>query len=438
MLRFIIKKLFYGVLVLFGVISLIFFLFNIKNDDPKAIARTYVGQNADEDMIQAVVEDLGLDLPLYKQYLLYVNDLSPISLHSSNEDSRRYLDEDKYSGIQLFTIGENTLMIKYPYLRRSYQTDRPVADILWQALPGTMVLAITAILIAAVLGIFLGIVSAINKGTFYDSASVVFSVLGMSAPSYFMALIISWIGGYVWFETSLIPALPFICLALGAVAGLALNRLKTKVTLENFSYTYLFEWMLKGFGFGTLAWFILLGIGGLFNGVFDPIVDIYIEFPGTGLEGKGSLYESDDFGEEYLALSNLILPAITLGIRPLAIVMQLTRSSLLEVMSQDYIRTAKAKGLNKFQVIVRHALKNTLTPVVTAISGWFASLLAGAIFVEQIFNWDGLGLKIYTAIIQDDMPTVMGSVILISSFFVIINILVDVIYAFLDPRIRLR
>ncbi|MEZ4936439.1 MAG: ABC transporter permease [Crocinitomicaceae bacterium] len=438
MIKFILKKLIYGILVLFGVISLIFFLFNIKNDDPEAIARTYVGQNADKEMIQAVVTDLGLDLPLYKQYFLYINDLSPISIHSSDEKSPRYLDEEKYSGFQLFTIGGNTLMIKWPYLRRSYQNDRKVSEILWQALPGTMVLAITAILIASILGIFLGVVSAINKGTYYDSASVVFSVLGMSAPSYFMALIISWIGGYVWYEISYIPALPFICLGLGAIVGLAFNRLKTRVTLENFSYAYLIEMMLKGFGFGTVIWFVLLGLGGLFNGVFDPIVDIYLEFPGTGLEGKGSLYESDDFGEESLSLANLILPAITLGIRPLAIVMQLTRSSLLEVMSQDYIRTAKAKGLSQFQVIIRHAMKNTLTPVITAISGWFASLLAGAIFVEQIFNWDGLGLKIYNAIIQDDMPTVMGSVILISAFFVIINIIVDVIYAFLDPRIRLR
>jgi peptide/nickel transport system permease protein len=438
MLRFVIKKLFYGVLVLFGVISLIFFLFNLKNDDPEAVARTYVGQNADKEMVQAVVKDLGLDLPLHQQYLLYLNDLSPISLYNRDEDSRRYLDTSKYSGIQLFDIGGNTLMLKLPYLRRSYQTDRKVSEILWQALPGTMVLAITAILIAAFVGIFLGVVSALNKGTFYDSASVVFSVLGMSAPSYFMAIIISWIGGYVWFEVSYIPALPFICLLLGLIAGIVFNRLKTKVTLQKFSYAYLLEMTMKGFGFGIVGWLVLLGIGGLFNGIFDPVVDMYLEFPGTGLEGKGSLYDSNDMGEEYLNLSNLILPAITLGIRPLAIVMQLTRSSLLEVMSQDYIRTAKAKGLSEYRVIIKHALKNTLTPVITAISGWFASLLAGAIFVEQIFNWDGLGLKIYTAIIQDDMPTVMGSVILISSFFVIINIFVDVIYAFLDPRIRLR
>lgn len=438
MLGFIIKKLIYGVLVLFGVITLIFFLFNLKNGDPEAVARTYVGQNADKDMVQAVVKDLGLDLPLHKQYLLYVNDLSPISIYNFNEESRVFMDTSKYSGIELISLGDNSLFLKLPYLRRSYQTDRKVSEILWQALPGTMVLAITAIFIAALMGIFLGIISALNKGTFYDSASVVFSVLGMSAPSYFMAIIISWIGGYVWFEVSYIPALPFIFLGLGIIVGIVFNKQKTKVTLQKFSYAYCTEMAVKGFGFGLASWLVLLGLGGLFNGVFDPIVDIYLEFPGTGLEGKGSLYDSDDLGEEYLNLSNLILPAITLGIRPLAIVMQLTRSSLLEVMSQDYIRTAKAKGLNEFKVIINHALKNTLTPVITAISGWFASLLAGAIFVEQIFNWDGLGLKIYTAIIQDDMPTVMGSVILISSFFVIINIIVDVVYAFLDPRIRLR
>ncbi len=153
----------------------------------------------------------------------------------------------------------------------------------------------------------------------------------------------------------------------------------------------------------------------------------------------GSLYVVDDFGEHiYIQWKNLVLPAIVLGIRPLAVVIQLMRNSLLEVLNLDYIRTAKAKGLRSYQVIKNHALKNSLNPVITAISGWFASMLAGAVFVEYIFNWNGLGKEIVNALNTLDLPVIMGSVLVIASLFIIINILVDIIYSWLDPRIRLK
>ena len=159
----------------------------------------------------------------------------------------------------------------------------------------------------------------------------------------------------------------------------------------------------------------------------------------TNLNMTGSLYEVDDFGEgKYMQLKNLLLPAIVLGIRPLAVVIQLMRSSLLEVMNQDYIRTAKAKGLSMYQIIKKHALKNALNPVVTAVSGWFASLLAGAVFVEYIFNWNGLGKEIVNALNTLDLPIIMGSVLVIATMFIIINIFVDIIYGWLDPRIKLK
>ncbi len=158
----------------------------------------------------------------------------------------------------------------------------------------------------------------------------------------------------------------------------------------------------------------------------------------TNLEMTGSLYELDDFGEKMtIKWKNLILPAIVLGIRPLAVVIQLMRNSLLEVMSQDYIRTARAKGLTEFQVIKNHAVKNALNPVVTAISGWFASMLAGAVFVEYIFGWNGLGKEIVNALNTLDLPVIMGAVLVIAIVFITINILVDVIYAWLDPRVKL-
>ena len=172
----------------------------------------------------------------------------------------------------------------------------------------------------------------------------------------------------------------------------------------------------------------------LFAWIFGFVLHNY-----THLNMTGSLYEVDDFGNgTYLALKNTILPAVVLGIRPLAVVIQLTRNSLLEVLNQEYIRTAKAKGLSTYKIITKHALKNALNPVVTAISGWFASMLAGAVFVEYIFGWNGLGKEIVDALNNLDLPVIMGSVIVIATTFVIITILVDLIYAYLDPKIKLK
>jgi peptide/nickel transport system permease protein len=122
----------------------------------------------------------------------------------------------------------------------------------------------------------------------------------------------------------------------------------------------------------------------------------------------------------------------------LAIIVQLSRNTFLEVLSQDYIRTARAKGLSEWQVMRRHVLRNALGPVVTAVSGWFASLLAGAVFVEYIFGWKGLGKVTVDALMKFDLPVVMGAVLFIAVAFILINILVDLIYAWLDPRIRLQ
>ncbi|HSV87655.1 MAG TPA: ABC transporter permease, partial [Bacteroidales bacterium] len=159
----------------------------------------------------------------------------------------------------------------------------------------------------------------------------------------------------------------------------------------------------------------------------------------TGLNMTGSLIAVDDFGRgEYLALNNLILPALTLGIRPLAVVTELTRSSMANVMAQDFIRTARAKGLSLYRVVTGHALRNALNPVVTAISGWFASLMAGAVFVEFVFGWKGIGVVIVDALEHYDFPVVMGAVLIISMMLVVVNIIVDMIYGLLDPRIRMQ
>jgi peptide/nickel transport system permease protein len=358
MINFIIKRLLYGLLVLWGVITVVFFLFNVLPGDP---ARMIMGQRTDVSSVEAIKKDLGLDKSITVQYLNFLNDISPLSWHNlKDEGGYWYLNPEKYtSSMVLLNIGNGGIVIKKPYLRRSYQSKREVASIIVEAFPKTLLLAASSILIAMILGILLGIPAALYKDSVLDKALLVLSSVGMSVPSFFAAIIIAW----------------------------------------------LFAFVLADY---------------------------------TGLNMFGSLYSVDDYtGEVYLDLKNLILPAITLGIRPLAIVLSLTRSSLLDVLSQDYIRTAYAKGLSKFRVVVFHGLRNALNPVLTAITGWFASLMAGAVFVEYVFDWKGIGVVIVDALEKYDLPVIMGSVLFISVILILVNILVDIMYAVLDPRVRL-
>ena len=202
------------------------------------------------------------------------------------------------------------------------------------------------------------------------------------------------------------------------------------------SALYKDKWLDK-----TIQIFSTLGmsIPSFFSAILFAWFFGYLLHEYTNLEMTGSLYELDDFGEAmHIKWKNLILPAVVLGIRPLAVVIQLMRNSLLEVFNQDYIRTARAKGLSEFQIIKKHAVKNALNPVVTAISGWFASMLAGAVFVEYIFGWNGLGKEIVNALNTLDLPVIMGSVLIIAVMFIIINIFVDLVYVWLDPKVKLE
>lgn len=406
---------------------MVFSIFSINPGDP---ARMLLGQRVDEESLAAVNRELGLDLPWHKQYLLYLNDISPVSLHNTNSESSLFLDDEKYNYTSVLKVNQSVLVLKAPYLRRSFQSRKPVSEIIAEALPGTVILAVVAIGFALVFGIFFGVISAVHQGKFIDNFALFSAVLGMSAPSFFSAIIISWIGGYLWADAVSLPAIPFV-FALAAVL-LLLFRKGRKSTVKIISFG------IKGFllGIGVL---VVNSLVSSFSGLsFLPSESLRFTLPGTGLNMTGSLYDVDVFEGEYLALHNLILPVITLGIRPLAIVMQLTRNAMLDVLSQDYIRTARAKGLSNFKILYKHALRNALNPVITAVSGWFASMLAGAVFIEFIFNWKGLGLRIFQSLQNDDYPVVMGSVLVIAAAFVLINILVDILYGVLDPRVRLK
>jgi ABC-type dipeptide/oligopeptide/nickel transport system permease component len=174
-----------------------------------------------------------------------------------------------------------------------------------------------------------------------------------------------------------------------------------------------------------------------FMGIIIAYVFGFVLTDWTGLHITGSWFDIDSDGNKRLTLQNLILPAITLGIRPLAIITQLTRSAMLDVLDQDFIRTAYAKGLSKRRVVWKHALRNALNPVVTAITGWFAELLAGAFFIEYIFGWKGIGKVTVNALEKLDFPVVMGSVLISATFFILVNILADILYGIIDPRVRI-
>ncbi|WP_299684253.1 ABC transporter permease [uncultured Dokdonia sp.] len=356
MISYILKKLGYAVGTLLGVVTVIFLLFNVLGDP----ARMMLDQNEDPKQLAVIRAKYGFDKPLYKQYLYYLNDLSPISFHASEPKNYTSLHTGKYNAASLLTVSKTTIVLKSPYLRESFQkTGKRVTEVIGETLPNTFILAISAISIAIILGILFGIISAQMRDTWIDRAIQIISTLGMSVPSFFSAILFAWLFGFV---------------------------------LHKY----------------------------------------------TNLNMTGSLYAMDDFGEHItIQWKNLILPAFVLGIRPLAVVIQLMRNSLLEVYNQEYIRTAKAKGLSTFQIIRKHALKNALNPVVTAVSGWFASMLAGAVFVEYIFGWNGLGKEIVDALNTLDLPVIMGAVIVIATLFVVINIFVDLIYGWLDPKIRL-
>ena len=348
MLKFIAKKLIYGVLVLVGVVVLVFVLFQGFGDP----SRLVMGQTGDAATQASIRRELYLDQPKWKQFLFYLNDVSPISNHSKEDIAKKEL-----KGI--FIGGNTKVAFKLPYLRKSYQTKKPVGSILMEALPGTLMLAISAMLIAVALGIPLGVAAAVRQNTWVDTTAVFSSIVGISAPSFFMGIIIAYV-----------------------------------------------------FGFLLTNW--------------------------TGLHITGSWFDIDEHGMKRLSLQNLILPAVTLGIRPMAIITQLTRSSMLDVLDQDYIRTAYAKGLSKRAVVWKHALRNALNPVITAITGWFAELLAGAFFIEYIFGWKGIGKVTVDALEKLDFPVVMGSVLVTAAFFILINILADILYGLIDPRVRIK
>jgi peptide/nickel transport system permease protein len=321
-----------ALLVLWGVATLVFFLFHTVGGDP---ARMMLGQVEDEQALAAVRAAYGLDQPLLVQYARYLGGLSPV----------RPVD--------------GAWGLHWPDLQTSYQQRGvAVSALIGQTLPNTALLAFISLGTAVLLGVPLGLYSALRAGSIADRAITVLSTVGMATPSFFSAIVVAWLFAYV-----------------------------------------LHDW--------------------------------------TGLPLTGSLRELDDYGNAVRwEWSHLILPALTLAVRPVGVIAQMMRSSALEILNLDYVRTAYAKGLTTNQVLRRHVLRNALNPLITTISGWFASLLAGAVFVETVFGWRGAGKLMVDALEGRDFPVVMGSILALSLIFVLLQALVDWLYGVVDPRVK--
>jgi len=303
MFHYILKRLLHLLFILIGISVITFSMIHLIPGDP---ARVLAGVDAADEDVAALRTALGLDRPLYEQYIDYM---------------WRALHGD---------------------LGRSLQTRREVVLEIKERFPNTVQLAFTAVIIATILGVPAGIIAASRNHSIFDYASMLFSVLGVSTPVFWLGL------------------------------------------------------MLMLFFAVQLDWLPTTGKGGL---------------------------------------EHLVLPAFTLGFAATAFIARMTRSCMLEVLALDYIRTARSKGLREFWVICKHALRNALLPIVTVIGLQFGTLLAGAITTEIVFAWPGIGRLVVDAVNYRDFPVVQGTVWVVATVFVLINLVVDIVYTFLDPRI---
>ena len=306
MIQYLFNRLLQAIPVLLGVIIITFVLMYIIPGDPVV---SMVGERYSEETVQQLRQELHLDDPLPLQFLRYVG---------------------------------NVLQGNFG---NSFITGEPVAALIIEKFPNTMMLAITAMFFAILIGLTAGIMSSVHPGSFMDRGIMVLALAGISAPVF-------WVG-----------------LILGLVVGV------------------------------MLQWLPPTGFGGI----------------------------------EYL-----ILPALTLGLRSAAYLARLTRATMLDVLSHDYIRTARSKGLPEWKVFIKHAFPNTLIPVITIIGTDFGSYLSGAVLTESIFGWPGIGRLALEAIMKRDFPVIQGTVLFMAIMFVLMNVLVDLLYGVVDPRIRLE
>ncbi|WP_017436548.1 ABC transporter permease [Saccharococcus caldoxylosilyticus] len=332
MLSYAVRRILMVIPVLLGMSLVVFFMIRAIPGNP---AQVILGQKATKEAVAALTHKLGLDQPWYVQYIKYLGSL----LHGD--------------------LGE------------SIRTGAAISDEIWPYLAATLELSLAAMIIAVVIGVNAGIISAWFQNSWFDYIAMVLALIGVSMPIFWLGLMEQWVFAIQldWLPTS--------------------GREDVRNPIEPITHLYLLDTLLAG--------------------------------------------NTEQFMQ---VLQHLILPSVALATIPMAIIARITRSSMLEVMKSDYIRTARAKGLSMFWVVYKHSLKNAIIPVLTVIGLQTGLLLGGAILTETIFSWPGIGRYIYDAIGYRDYPVIQSGILVIATIFIFINLIVDLLYAVIDPRIK--
>ena len=334
MITYTIRRIFMLIPVLFGMTLIVFGIIRAIPGDP---AQVILGQQATKEAVAVLTEKLGLNDPWYIQFLDYLKGL---------------LSGD---------------------LGNSLRSSAPINDEIWPYLFATLELSIVAMIIAIVIGVNAGIISAWFQNSWFDYAAMLLALIGISIPVFWLGLMEQWTFSLQlhWFPST--------------------GRENVRDPVQAITHLYLIDTIL--------------------NGRWDQFVEV---------------------------VRHLILPSVTLATIPMAIIARITRSSMLEVMRSDYIRTARAKGLRMFWVVYKHSLKNAVIPVLTVIGLQMGLLLGGAILTETIFGWPGIGRYIYDAIAARDYPVIQSGILVIATIFILINLVVDLLYVAIDPRIKYK
>ncbi|MCX6055583.1 MAG: ABC transporter permease [Chloroflexi bacterium] len=358
MSQFIGRRLLLLIPVFLGVILVTFMIVRLIPGDPCV---AMLGERASPQRCEAFLERYGLNDNLFVQFTRYLGNL---------------IQGD---------FGE------------SIKWSRPVTDMIAERLPLTMELTMLAMLFSTVVGIFLGVVSAIKRNTIIDTVTMVIANIGVSMPVFWLGLLLAYVFAL------LLKGTPFVLPPSGRfTAGFALQDLA--VFLELKDLTGFKKFMIELMSNTVLINCIITGDWKIF----------------------------------WDSLRHLILPAVAVGTIPMSIIARMTRSSLLEVLGLDYVRTARAKGLFERKVITKHAMRNAMIPIITIIGIETGSLLSGAVLTETVFALPGFGTGLVGAILARDYPVVQGFTIVVALIFVFVNLVVDLSYAYLDPRIRLE
>ncbi len=359
MLQYILRRVLTSIPVIFGILLVTFMLARVIPGDP---CRAILGEKATEEVCSRFIREKGLDQPLMKQF-----------------------------GIYLGEIGRGEF-------GQSYRLSLPISRLLAERLPTTVELSLSALLISMLVGIPLGIISAVKHNSWIDVLTMIWANTGVSMPIFWLGLMLAYVFSLLLKDT------PFWLPPSG--------RVSPGIPDDPFYEVWGMTLTDGDFLFGLLAFLARMNIiNSLLSANWELLKD---------------------------SIEHLILPSLALGTIPMALIARMARSSMLDVLGQDYIRTARAKGLSFNSVIFKHAFRNSLLPLVTVIGLSLGSLLGGAVLTETIFGLSGVGRTLFEAITARDYGIVQAFTVVIAVFFVALNLLVDISYAYLDPRIRLN